>query len=84
MLLDCHVVLSQHFLVPYTVVLGGRDYFKNMAFGSRDEYSEWQGRVDEIKETIARINEDNPQDTAIVPLPPERHRQKHAIACRVW
>ena len=59
---------QRHFLVPYTVILGGRDYFKNMTFANREDYSQWQRRVDEIKDTIARINEDNPEDTATVPL----------------
>ena len=62
------------FLVPYTVILGGWDYFKNMAFASREDYSQWQRRVDEIKDTIARINEDNPEDPATVPLSRETRK----------
>ena len=55
-------------LVVYTVIWGGREYFKNMTFASREDYSRWQHRRDEIKDTIGRINEDNPGDTALVPL----------------
>ena len=74
---------QRHFLVPYTVVLNGRDYFKNMTFANREDYSQWQLRVDEIKDTIARINEDNPEDTATVPLSRETRDRLHSrfIAC---
>ena len=59
---------DQRHLVVYTVIWGGKEYFKNMTFATREDYTRWQHRADEIKYTMDRIKEDNPDNTASVPL----------------
>ena len=64
--------------VTYTVIWHGRSYYKNMTFASREDYTRWQRNVDEIKETIARINQDNPEDPDLVPFSTATRNRLHS------
>ena len=50
----------------YTTHVNGGDYYKRVSFANQSDYGRWIAMVSEIKETIAKINEDKDEGRAFV------------------